>query len=100
MYGGFGFEERIEEWREILDFALAYDLVVSNAYFKKRDFHLMTFKSGYNRSKIGYFLIRCGDKRWCKNGKVIQRESITFKHTLVVLDVFIRKGNHRIRWWS
>ncbi|GKC34287.1 retrovirus-related pol polyprotein LINE-1 [Tanacetum coccineum] len=46
VYGGFGYGVRNEEGRVILDFAVAYDLVVVNSHFKKRDHHLVTFQSG------------------------------------------------------
>jgi hypothetical protein len=36
VYGGFGYESRNQEEEGILNFALAYDLIVSNTLFRKR----------------------------------------------------------------
>jgi hypothetical protein len=48
VYGGQGFGDRNEVGTEILNFALAYDLTIVNTWFKKRDSHLVTFRSGLN----------------------------------------------------
>ena len=45
VHGGFGFGERNNGGVPVLDFAVAYELLVVNSYFKKED-HLVTFKSG------------------------------------------------------
>jgi len=39
-----------------LDFAVAYDLSIVNSYFRKREEHLVTFKSGSARMQIDHFL--------------------------------------------
>jgi hypothetical protein len=43
--GGFGYESRNQEGEGILNFALAYDLFVTNILFRKRVSHLVTFSS-------------------------------------------------------
>jgi len=48
-----------------VDFAVAYDLSVVNSYFRKREEHLVTFKSGSSRTQIDYFLMRSNSRRWC-----------------------------------
>ena len=50
VHGGYGFGDRNEASMNILDFAVAYDLIIANTYFKKRDEHLITFKSRSNKS--------------------------------------------------
>nr|GEU62343.1 uncharacterized mitochondrial protein AtMg00810-like [Tanacetum cinerariifolium] len=45
IFNGFGYEVRNEEGRSILDFATAYDLVVVKSYFKKREHHLIIFRT-------------------------------------------------------
>jgi hypothetical protein len=52
VHGGFGFGDLNEGGRRILDFAVAGDLIVGNTLYKKREEHLITFKSGANRSQI------------------------------------------------
>ena len=54
VHGGHGFGDR-NDFRNnfgeaILDFAVAYDLIVANTFFRKREEHLITFKSGPNMS--------------------------------------------------
>jgi len=58
VHGGLGYGERNSGGVSILDFAMAYDISIVNSYFRKRDKHLITFKSGSVRTQIDYFLIR------------------------------------------
>nr|GEW00420.1 hypothetical protein [Tanacetum cinerariifolium] len=46
VHGGFGFRDRNEEGRTILEFATAYEMVVANSFFRKSGAHLITFYSG------------------------------------------------------
>jgi hypothetical protein len=46
VHGGFGYGSRNQEEEGILNFALAYDLIVANTLFRKRVSHLVTFSSG------------------------------------------------------
>ncbi|KAI8571920.1 hypothetical protein RHMOL_Rhmol01G0158000 [Rhododendron molle] len=71
VHGGFGFGDLNEGGRRILDFAVAFDLIVGNTLYWKCEEHLITFKSGANRSEIDYFLARGADRLTCKNCKVI-----------------------------
>ena len=50
VHGGHGFGDRNNSDEAILDFAVAYDLIAANTFFRKRDEHLITFKSGPNMS--------------------------------------------------
>ena len=45
VYGGFGYGSRSQEGEDVLNFALAYDLLIANTVFKKRESHLVTFCS-------------------------------------------------------
>ena len=42
----------------MLNFALAYDLLIANTVFKKRESHLVTFRSGQHSSQIDFILTR------------------------------------------
>ena len=66
VHGGYGFGERNAVGEAILEFAMAYDLAIANTYFIKREEHLVTFKSGSNRSQIDFFLTRRLEKSICK----------------------------------
>ena len=58
MHGGQGFGEKNELGDTILDFVLAFELVIANTCFKKREEHLITYKSGTSRRQINFFLVR------------------------------------------
>ena len=108
IHGGFGYGTRNEEGKSILDFALAYDLILVNTHFIKRESHLITFKSGQNKSQIDFILTRKRNRVLCKDCKVIPGEALTSQHRLVVLDFKIkrhvykprRKITSRIKWWD
>ena len=46
----------------LLDFALAFDLTIGNSLFKKREGHLVTFRSGSCKTQIDYCLIRANHR--------------------------------------
>jgi hypothetical protein len=46
VHGDFGYGSRNQEGEGILNFALAYDLIIVNTLFKKRVSHLVTFSDG------------------------------------------------------
>ena len=107
-HGGFGFTERNNGGVSVLDFAVAYELLVVNSYFKKKEDHLVTFKSGSLKTQIDYFLMRVDSRRSCKDCKVIPSESLGTQHRLLVLDVEFqclklnkrRVGDPRVKWWT
>ncbi|PKA67201.1 hypothetical protein AXF42_Ash004693 [Apostasia shenzhenica] len=108
IHGGYGFREINEEGKTILEFSSAYDLVIANTLFKKREEHVITYKNGISRTQIDYFLIRKRDRLDCKNCKVIPSECLTAQHRLMVLDSEIKywrrnnksKSYPRTRWWN
>lgn len=107
-HGGLGFGDLNEEGQTILEFSLAYDFRVMNTCFKKREEHLITYKSGRSRSQIDFFLVRSSDKKVCKDCKVIPGESLTTQHRVLILDVRVARHNQirrrvtnpRIKWWQ
>ena len=50
IHGGCGFGDRNEAENTILDFVVSYDTILANIWFRKRDYHLITYKSGGNIS--------------------------------------------------
>ena len=90
------FGDRNEAGESILDFVLAYDLVVDNTMYKKREEHLITFKSGLVKSQIDYFLVRKVDCLKCNDCKVIPGESLASQHRILVLDLCFR-GQYQAR---
>ncbi|KAH1214992.1 Craniofacial development protein 2 [Glycine max] len=107
VHGGFGLGEMNGEGKSILEFSEALDLSIANTWFKKREEHLITYKSGGTCSQIDFFLIRESDRKYCLNCKVIPGESLTTQHRVLVMDVRIRDRAKRrsplvaprIKWW-
>ena len=106
--GGLGYGVKNELGGAILDFATMYDLILTNTWFKKKESHLIPFKSGTNVRQINFIISRKGDSRYCKDCKVISGQSVTTQHRLVVLDICIRRWSRRdirkrnpwIKWWG
>ena len=90
MHGGQGYGEKYELGDTILEFTLALDLIIANTCFKKREEHLITYKSETSRSHIDFFLVKKHDRLDCKDCKVIPGESLTTQHRPVVLDICTR----------
>jgi len=92
----------------ILDFAMAYELSIVNSYFRKKEEHLITFKSGNTRTQIDYFLMRANSRRLCQDCKVIPSECLATQHRLLVIDGEIRGairrkrnvGGYKVKWWN
>jgi hypothetical protein len=58
VHGDFGYGSRNQEGEGILNFVLAYDLIVANTLFRKRVSHLVTFSSGQYCSQMNFILAR------------------------------------------
>jgi len=108
VHGGFGFGEKNEAGSTILDFALAYDLGIMNTWFRKRESHIVTYRSGGHASQIDFFLVRNAWRKSYTDCKVIPGESTATQHRVVVLDFRSRRvlrkrrpqGEPRIKWWK
>ncbi|XP_019231106.1 PREDICTED: craniofacial development protein 2-like [Nicotiana attenuata] len=106
VHGGFGFGVRNERGIALLDCAKAFDLVIANSCFPKREEHLATFQSSLDKTKIDYLLLRKCDRSLCMDCKVIHIENLTTQHRLLVMDLkIVRKrrkrvvyGQPKIRW--
>jgi hypothetical protein len=90
VHGGFGYGSRNQEGEGILNFALAYDLIVANTLFRKRVSHLITFSSGQHCSQIDFILARREDSHACLYCKVILGECVVSQHKLVVTNFRFR----------
>jgi hypothetical protein len=90
VHGGFGYGSRNQEEKSILNFVLAYDLIISNTLFRKRVSHLVFFNNGQHYSQINFILMRREDMHACLNYKVIPGECIVPQHKLVVADFCFR----------
>jgi Reverse transcriptase (RNA-dependent DNA polymerase) len=108
QHGGHGWGARNPEGETILQMAQAHDLAIANTFFKKREEHVITYKSGAARSQIDYFLVWRSELKNVKNCKVIPGECLATQHRILVMDykmAFVRKNEiqkrmSRIRWWK
>jgi hypothetical protein len=63
VHGSFGYCSRNDEGEEVLNFAVAFDLLITNTSFRKRESHLVTHSSCQHSSKID-----CPHKKRQKTG--------------------------------
>jgi hypothetical protein len=90
VYKSFRYGSRNQEGEGILNFALAYDLIVANILFRKRVSHVVTFSNGQHCSQIDFILARREDRHACLDCKVILGECVVPQHKLVVADFRFR----------
>jgi hypothetical protein len=91
-----------------LNFALAYDLLIANTFFSKRESHLVTFHNGQHSSQIDFIVARREDRRAWLDCKVIPGECVVPLRKLVVADFHFRVCVHqdkrgkiaRTKWWK
>ncbi|XP_046972435.1 uncharacterized protein LOC124539180 [Vanessa cardui] len=57
VHGGLGFGNRNADGEALLQAACAFDLAITNTWFKKKEEHLITYKSGHHATQIDYFLV-------------------------------------------
>ena len=91
VHGGMGYgrPEPDVEGERILEYALAFDLLLGNTCFKKRDSHLITYKSGNIATQIDFILFRRTMRKLVTDVKVIPGEEVALQHQLLVRDIRI-----------
>jgi hypothetical protein len=108
VHGGFGYGKQNQEVEDILNFVIAYDLMVANTFFRKKKSHLITFSSGQHSSQIDFVLTRREERPNCMDWKVIPGECVVTQHKLLMVDfcfqVCVRRDRDmkimRTRWWK
>jgi hypothetical protein len=106
VHWGFGYGEQNQERGDILNSAIAYDLMVVNTFFRKKKSYLITFSSGQHSSQIDFLLSRREERPNCMDYKIIPDECVVTQHKLLVADfcfkVCIRRDKDmkimRTRW--
>ncbi|XP_071697219.1 uncharacterized protein [Rutidosis leptorrhynchoides] len=91
FHGGFWYGVRNEEGRSILNFVVAYDLVVANSFFRKTEAQLATFHSGGHSTQIDYLLLGKGDLRACRDCRVLTTWTSSTQHKLLVMDLVLQR---------
>ena len=84
---GYGRSEPDVEGERILEYALAFDLLLGNTCFKKRDSHLITYKSGNAATQIDFILFPRAMRKIVTDVKVIPGKEVALQHQLLVCDL-------------
>jgi hypothetical protein len=108
VHEDFGYGEQNQEGENILNFAITYDLMVANTFFRKKKSYLITFSSGQHSSQIDFVLTRRKERPNCMDCNVIPGECVVTQHKLLVADFYfqvcIRRNRDmkitRTRWWK
>ena len=70
MHEGHELGERNDTGERVFNFAPAYDLVILNIFFRKRNEHYIMYEIEGNKSKIDYFIWMRWSLKQCKDSKV------------------------------
>ena len=95
VHGGFGFGSRNVEGEMLLEFADAWNLAVTNTWFKKDIGRLITYESGGNKTVVDYILIRKVERKLVRNVNVIPGEACLQQHKLLVCMLNLRENVRR-----
>ena len=82
--GRYGAGTRNKEGSMIVDFAKRMDLAIVNTYFKKKDEHMVKYKSGGKNTQIDYVMCRSRDLKEMCNCKVMVNECVAKQNRIVV----------------
>jgi hypothetical protein len=99
VYLGFGYGKQNQEGEDILNFAICYNLMVANTFFRKKNFHLVTFNSDQHSSQIDFVLTRREERPNCMDYKIIPGECVVTQHKLLAasfhFQVYVRRDRVR-----
>ena len=84
VHAGKGFGDRNAGGERVLENMEASDLALLNTFFDKKEEHLVSFKSGNDRSQIDFILVRKSEQKLVKDCKVIPGEAVVSQHRMVV----------------
>nr|XP_016493897.1 PREDICTED: uncharacterized protein LOC107813182 [Nicotiana tabacum] len=121
VYGGFGFGVRNGGGTSLLQFTKAFELMIANSSFSKREEHLVTFQCIVVKIQIDYFLLikydrglyedckvipgtggKVGDKKLYQMAKVIERKARNLDQVRCIKDkdgrVLIGEAQIKQRW--
>ena len=106
IMGRYSARTRNKEGSMVVDFGKGMDLVIVNTYFKKKDEHRVTYKSGGKSTQVDYVMCRKRNFKEMCDCKVILNECVAKQHCMVVCKMVLmvkqkaEKVNPKIRWWK
>ena len=96
-----------KEGSMVVDFGKRMDLAIVNTYFKKKDEHRVTYKSGGKSTQVDYVMCRRRNLKEMCDCNVILNECVAKQHRMVVSKMAImvkkkkaEKVKPKIRWWK
>ena len=88
---------RNKEGSIVLDFGKRMDLAIVNTYFKKKDEHRVTYKSGGKSTQVDYVMSRRRNLKEMCDCKVILNECVTKQHRMVVCKMGLNSEKEKSR---
>ena len=105
--GRYGAGTRNKEGSMVVNFGKRMDLAIVNTYFKKKDEHRVTYKSGGKSTQVDYVMCRKRNLKKMCDCKVILNECVGKQHRMVVCKMGLmvkkkkaEKVKPKIRWWK
>ena len=97
IMGRYGAKTRNKEASIIVDFGKRMDLAIINTYFKKKDEHRVTYKSGAKSTQVDYVMCRRRNLKEMCDCKVIVNECVAKQHRIVVckMALMVKKKKSR-----
>ena len=107
IMGRYGAGIRNKEELMIVGFGKSMDLSIVNTYFKKKDEHRVTHKSGKKSTQVDYVMCRRRNLKEMCDCKVILNECVAKQHRMVTCKMALmvkkkkaEKVKPKIRWWK
>eukprot|EP00064_Thunnus_orientalis_P005610 superscaffoldBa00000558_g5624 len=107
VMGRYGVKERNVEGQTVVDFSEGMEMAVVNMYFKKREEHRVTYKSGGRCTQVDYVLCRRYNLKETGDCKVVVTENEARQNWMVVCRMTLEtrkkkrmKAEPRIKWWK
>ena len=96
-----------KEGSMVVDFGKTMDLAIVNTYFKKKDEHRVTYKSGGKSNQVNYVICRRRNLKKMCDYKAKVNECVVKQHRMVVCKMALmlkkkkaEKVKTKIRWWK
>ena len=84
IMGRYGAGTRNKEGSMVVDFAKRIDLAIVDTFFKKKDQHRVTYKSGGKNIQVDYVMCRRRNLKEMCDCKVIVNECVAKHHRIVI----------------
>ena len=107
VMGRYGNKARNAERQMVVDFATRMEMAVVNTYFKKREEHRVTYKSGGMNTQVDYIMCWRAYLKEIGDCKMIAGDNVAKQHRLLVCRMTletkkrdITKAEPWIKWWK